>query len=242
MTLRTPTSRLALSFLVVLCLPFLVSSASSSSVSLNQQNFDEVTAGKTVFIKWFAPWCGHCQELAPAWERLASTFESKAKAASGQQGLIAEVDCTTTEETQTWCQQMGITGFPTLTYGDASHKGVFLEEYNDDKDFQSLLRFAETTLQKPFCSPGNVDACEDDTKATIYEYWNMSNSELESSIQEKEMLIKEADNKFKAHAKSLQTSYDEASRQYELTQAKLRRQLRLYKDLALAQEARRNDA
>ena len=34
----------------------LIASASASVVSLTTSNFDELTAGKTVFIKYFAPW------------------------------------------------------------------------------------------------------------------------------------------------------------------------------------------
>ena len=28
-----------------------------------------------VFIKFFAPWCGHCQKLAPAWQKLMDAYE-----------------------------------------------------------------------------------------------------------------------------------------------------------------------
>jgi hypothetical protein len=37
---------------------FLAASASAAVPSLTPDNYDELTAGKTVFIKFFAPWVG----------------------------------------------------------------------------------------------------------------------------------------------------------------------------------------
>jgi thiol-disulfide isomerase/thioredoxin len=37
------------------------------------KNFDEIVRDpkKDVFIMLYAPWCGHCQSLAPIWDEMA---------------------------------------------------------------------------------------------------------------------------------------------------------------------------
>jgi thiol-disulfide isomerase/thioredoxin len=43
---------------------------------------------KDVFVKYYAPWCGHCKKMAPAWIELAEYLKDV------EDVIIAEVDAT----------------------------------------------------------------------------------------------------------------------------------------------------
>jgi len=75
-------------------------------VRLNKYNFhDNVKRGKW-FVKFYAPWCTHCQRMAPIWEKLADQAVSREWPVK-----IAEVDCTSSGDI---CDKAKIKGFPTL--------------------------------------------------------------------------------------------------------------------------------
>mmetsp|Transcript_47260 Transcript_47260/g.52833 ORF Transcript_47260/g.52833 Transcript_47260/m.52833 type:complete len:371 (-) Transcript_47260:186-1298(-) len=148
----------------------------------------------------------------------------------GGELLIAEVDCSKESE---WCIEMGYLAYPTLTYGDSSMGGIFLQQYTSlKKSYDDLLTFAkEKLVHKSFCTPGNIAACADEKRDRIRQYSDRTIHDLELLIEKEESLIDEARRKVGKRNKGLQLEYDQISKRYESETAILKRQLKLYKKL-----------
>jgi protein disulfide-isomerase A6 len=58
-----------------------------------------------IVSRFYAPWCGHCQSLKPAYEKAAKSLEGIAK--------VAAINCDE-EENKPFCGSMDVKGFPTL--------------------------------------------------------------------------------------------------------------------------------
>lgn len=78
-----------------------------TSVDLDPESFQKlVTVTKDPwFIKFYAPWCPHCQHMAPTWEQLGKTMKGKVN--------IGEVNC---EAEKRLCKEAGVLSFPTLLF------------------------------------------------------------------------------------------------------------------------------
>jgi len=140
--------------------------------------------------------------MKPAWDKLMKEYDGHKTA------LIADVDCTA--EGKPLCDSNGVQGFPTIKYGDPSA----LEDYQGGRDLDAMKKFAAENL-KPMCSPKNIDLCDDDKKKEIEKFQTMSSEDLEKQIKEKEDLLSEAEETFKAEVQKLQDKYQSLMKEKE---------------------------
>ncbi|XP_023017585.2 thioredoxin domain-containing protein pretaporter [Leptinotarsa decemlineata] len=101
---------------------------------LTEENFENHVATGKHFIKFYAPWCGHCQKLAPTWEQLAKTFEFEFDVS------IGKIDCT---QHRTICNNFEVKGYPTLLWIEDGKK---IEKYQGDRGHNDLKQYVNKML------------------------------------------------------------------------------------------------
>uniref|UniRef100_A0A7S2UVI5 protein disulfide-isomerase n=1 Tax=Fibrocapsa japonica TaxID=94617 RepID=A0A7S2UVI5_9STRA len=139
----------------------------SAVMELTTANFDTVVTepGTTTMVEFYAPWCGHCKQLAPDYEKLAKAFEGEEKV------LVAKVDASVERDL---AQRYGVTGYPTLKLFTApsSHAGMdeadiaqasiaALEEqvtYSGERSLGGLLSFLNKEAGTSRKSDGSLSA------------------------------------------------------------------------------------
>ncbi|KAF5341709.1 hypothetical protein D9611_001837 [Ephemerocybe angulata] len=119
-------------FSVSLLVGALVAGVSASNVQeLLPDNFETVIGKVPAFVEFFAPWCGHCKNLAPVWEELANAFEH-----AKDKVIIAKVDADGAG--RELGQKYGVTGFPTLKFFD---KAGVESKYEEGRDLETLVAY-----------------------------------------------------------------------------------------------------
>lgn len=99
---------------------------------LVSSNFDEVVFDKSkdVLVEFYAPWCGHCKQLAPIYDQLAEKFGDR------EDILIAKMDATVNELEHTKIQS-----FPTLKLYKKEDNEVV--DYNGARTLEALSDYLE---------------------------------------------------------------------------------------------------
>jgi len=136
-------------------------------VVLTDANFEKEVLGSKdgVLVEFYAPWCGHCQRLAPEWAKAASELKGKVK--------LAMLDATVHTVSASRFQ---VQGYPTIKYFPAGPKDYSsAEDFNGGRTASDIVAWA---LEKHSAS---IDPPE------VYEL--TSNSVLSENCDEKPLCI-----------------------------------------------------
>ena len=113
--------------------------AQAGAVVLTDANFDEVVykSGKSVLVKFYAPWCGHCKRMAPDYEKLGNDY------AASSSVVIGDVDATISGDL---AAKFGVQGYPTLKYFTPA-TGEEAQEYNGGRTYEEMKQWVEANIE-----------------------------------------------------------------------------------------------
>uniref|UniRef100_A0A667Y0I0 protein disulfide-isomerase n=1 Tax=Myripristis murdjan TaxID=586833 RepID=A0A667Y0I0_9TELE len=111
------------------------------------KNFEEVVFDptKNVFVEFYAPWCGHCKQLAPIWDKLGEKYKDSADV------IVAKMDSTANE-----IEAVKVHSFPTLKFFPAGEEHKVID-YNGERTLEGFTKFLESGGKE-----GGAPAGEDD--------------------------------------------------------------------------------
>merc|ERR1711909_69056 len=115
------------------------------------KNFEEVALNKekNVLVEFYAPWCGHCKQLAPTWDKLGEKFKDS------ETVVIAKMDSTANE-----LEEVKVQGFPTIKLFKKGDNKVI--DYNGERTLDGLVKFIESDGVHGAAAEDDEDEDDDD--------------------------------------------------------------------------------
>lgn len=102
-------------------------------VELTDSNFEDevLNYDGMVLVEFYAPWCGHCKNLAPHWAQAATELKGKVK--------VAALDATVHT---VMSNRYGVRGFPTIKAFAAGKKDGDAEDYDGGRTASDIVQWA----------------------------------------------------------------------------------------------------
>merc|ERR1712038_1329474 len=97
------------------------------------KNFVEVAldTNKDVLVEFYAPWCGHCKQLVPTWDKLGEKYKDSDSV------VIAKMDSTANE-----LEEVKVQGFPTIKLFKKGSNEIV--DYNGERTLDGLVKFIDS--------------------------------------------------------------------------------------------------
>ena len=102
----------------------------SSVILLDKNSFEkEVVQSKDIWlIEFFAPWCGHCQNFAPEYEKAARALKG-----------IFKIGAVNADSEKELAGKYGIQGFPTVKFFGITKTNI--QDYNGARSAQAIINY-----------------------------------------------------------------------------------------------------
>ena len=93
--------------------------------------FSNITdVDNSLLVEFYAPWCGHCKQLAPIWDELGEKYKDH------ETIVIAKMDSTANE-----LEEVKVQGFPTIKLFKKGTNEIV--DYNGDRTVDGFSKFLE---------------------------------------------------------------------------------------------------
>ncbi|CEH16879.1 Thioredoxin/protein disulfide isomerase [Ceraceosorus bombacis] len=113
------------------------------AVQLGRDNFDRIVLddSKHVLVEFYAPWCGHCQKLAPIYEQVAKDFENE------EDVVVAQMNANDPANNDIAVKH-GVSSYPTIVFFSKDNKeGVLYQGGRDEDSFVKFLNDKASTFR-----------------------------------------------------------------------------------------------
>ncbi|KAG8009401.1 Polycystic kidney disease 1 like 1 [Nibea albiflora] len=156
---------------------------------LTDSNYDTFMEGKdTVLVEFYAPWCGHCKQFVPEYEKIAQTLKESDPAVP-----VAKVDATVATEL---ANRFEVSGYPTIKI----LKNGEPVDYDGDRTEKAIVARVKEVAQPDWKPP---------PEATLV----LTKDNFDETVNNADIILVEFYAPWCGHCKRLAPEYEKAAKE-----------------------------